>query len=351
SMLIASSRQQVSLDLRAMTVIIEVNAQHPDPALIQEAALIIRSGGLVAFPTETVYGLGADAMNERAIRGIFEAKGRPADNPLIVHICDRAMLDLVANDVGAKAEALIGAFWPGPLTLVLKRRPEVAESVSAGLATVAVRMPRSPIALELIRRAERPIAAPSANLAGRPSPTTADHVAGDLEGRVDMILDGGATKIGIESTVLDMTTAPPVILRPGWITREQLTDTIGWVDLAENGEALRRSPGTRHRHYGPRARVVLVENTPEESVRQLCEDLLKEGSVGFIGHTRVAIDNPGFSAILLENAADEYARSIYSALRELDQRGVNVIVVEGISEAGEGAAVMDRLRRAASDAE
>jgi L-threonylcarbamoyladenylate synthase len=334
-----------------MTAVIELNCQRPDPALIQKAASIIQAGGLVAFPTETVYGLGADAMNERAIRRIFEAKGRPADNPLIVHVCDRAMLDLVATDVSAKAEALIAAFWPGPLTLVLKRKPQVAESVSAGLSTVAVRMPRSPIALELIRRARTPIAAPSANLSGRPSATTAAHVARDLEGRIDMILDGGATNIGVESTVLDMTSEPPVILRPGWVTREQLRDTIGRVDVVATAEELKRSPGTRHRHYSPRARVVLVEGASTESVEQLCKDFLQEGSVGFIGHSRVSIDNSKFGAILVDNTADEYARSIYSALRELDERGVNVIVVEGISEEGEGAAVMDRLRRAASEAE
>ena len=343
--------KRVNLDFRAMTAIIELNSQHPDPALIQKAASTIRAGGLVAFPTETVYGLGADAMNERAIRRIFEAKGRPADNPLIVHVCDRAMLDLVATDVSAKAEALIAAFWPGPLTLVLKRKSQVAESVSAGLSTVAVRMPRSPIALELIRRARTPIAAPSANRSGRPSATTAAHVARDLEGRIDMILDGGATSIGVESTVLEMTSEPPVILRPGWVTREQLMDTIGRVDVVATGEELKRSPGTRHRHYSPRARVVLVEETSTKSVEQLCKDLLQEGSVGFIGHSRVAIDNPKFSAILLDNTADRYARSIYSALRELDERGANVIVVEGISEEGEGAAVMDRLRKAASEAE
>ncbi|HSO76587.1 MAG TPA: L-threonylcarbamoyladenylate synthase, partial [Blastocatellia bacterium] len=222
--------------------------------------------------------------------------------------------------------------------------------VSAGLATVAVRMPRSPIALELIRRAARPIAAPSANLSGRPSPTTAAHVASDLEGLIDLILDGGATNIGIESTVLDMTSEPPVILRPGWVTREQLMGTIGRVDLAETDEALKRSPGTRHRHYSPSARVVLVDHASTESIERLCKVFLQEGPVGFVGHTRVAIDNPRFRAILLGNAADEYARSIYSALRELDQWGANVIVVEGIGEEGEGAAVMDRLRRAASEA-
>ena len=166
-----------------------------------------------------------------------------------------------------------------------------------------------------------------------------------------MILDGGATTIGVESTVLDMTSDPPVILRPGWVTREQLMDTIGRVDVVATAEEVKRLPGTRHRHYSPRARVVLVENTSSESVEQLCKDLLQEESVGFIGHSRVAIDNPKLTAIVLENTADEYARSIYSALRELDERGVNVIVVEGISEEGEGEAVMDRLRKAASEAE
>ena len=303
----------------------------------------------MAFPTETVYGLGADAMNESAIRRIFEAKGRPADNPLIVHVCDHAMLDLVATDVSAKAEALIAAFWPGPLTLVLNRRPAVARSVSAGLATVAVRMPGSQIALDLIRQAQTPIAAPSANLSGRPSPTTAAHVASDLEGRIEMILDGGATNIGIESTVLDTTSEPPVILRPGWVTREQLAEVIGRVELAATDEELKRSPGTRHRHYSPRANIVLVENYSSKSMEQLAESLLRNGPVGFIGHTRFAIDHPGFNAIVLNNSAEDYARFIYSAFRELDELGASIIIVEGISEAGEGVAVMDRLRRAASE--
>ncbi|MEK6301209.1 MAG: L-threonylcarbamoyladenylate synthase [Acidobacteriota bacterium] len=334
-----------------MTLVLKLDAEHPQLEVIEQAASIIRNGGLVAFPTETVYGLGADAMNKQAVQRIFEAKGRPADNPLIVHVCDRAMLDLVADQVSARAEALIAAFWPGPLTLVLKRRHLVAKSVSAGLSTVAVRMPRSQSALELIRRAATPIAAPSANRSGRPSPTTAAHVARDLDGRIDMILDGGGTNIGIESTVLDLTSEPPVILRPGWVTREQLMDAIGQVELAEAGEELKRSPGTRHKHYSPRARVLLVELNSSASIHQICSDLLKEGPVGFIGHTRVAIDNSVFSAIVLKDRAEDYARSIYSALRELDERGASVIVVEGISDQGEGAAVMDRLRRAASEAQ
>lgn len=332
-----------------MTQAIQVNPDQPDAQTIAQAAAIIQQGGLVAFPTETVYGLGADAMQEQAIQRIFAAKGRPADNPLIVHIGDREMLALVATEVSDKAEALIKRYWPGPLTLVLKRQPEVAPSVSAGLPTVAVRMPNNAVALALIRAASTPIAAPSANRSGRPSPTSACHVALDLEGRIDMILDGGATSIGIESTVLDMTGDVPVILRPGWITEEQIAAVVGAVERAASLQELQRSPGTRYRHYSPRARVVLIEHGSQASVKQLCKEHLKTAAVGFIGHTPVAIDNANFHAMILQATAADYASKIYSALREMDERGASVVIVEGISEANEGAAVMDRLRRAASE--
>jgi L-threonylcarbamoyladenylate synthase len=331
-----------------MTQVLELDPERPQPEAIELAASIIRNGGLVAFPTETVYGLGADAMNENAVRKIFEAKGRPADNPCIVHVDSRDMLDRVAGGVGAKAERLIQKFWPGPLTLVLERNPEVARSVSAGLATVAVRMPGNRIALELIRAASTPIAAPSANASGRPSPTTAAHVLEDLGGRIDLILDGGATNIGIESTVLDVTTDPPMILRPGWITQEMLSEAIGPIEHVASGEELRRSPGTRHRHYSPRARVILIEHGSAELLELVCREHLKTGSVGFAGHSLVEIDDPNYYAIRLANNAKDYAHSIYATLRRLDKKEPRVIIVEGISEAGEGAAVMDRLRRAAS---
>jgi L-threonylcarbamoyladenylate synthase len=332
-----------------MTQVIRVNPDLPQPEAIDLAASIIRHGGLVAFPTETVYGLGADAMNESAVQKLFAAKGRPADNPLIVHVCSRNMLDLVAGDISEMAHQLIERFWPGPLTLVLKRKPEVALLVSAGLPSVAVRMPKNKIALELIRSARTPLAAPSANASGRPSPTTAAHVIEDLDGEIDLILDGGATSIGIESTVLDVTTDPPTILRPGAITREMLTEVIGSVEQATSGDELRRSPGTRHRHYSPRARVLLIEHGSAESIERICRENLREGAVGFIGHTPVAIDDAKFFFIELGSSADDYSRAIYGALRELDQRGARVIIVEGISEHGRGAAVMDRLRRAASE--
>jgi len=332
-----------------MTVILHLDPLAPDGEAIERAASVIRKGGLVAFPTETVYGLGADATNEQAILGIFQAKGRPADNPLIVHISNSEMLARVAENVSENTTGLIEEFWPGPLTLVLKRGREVAPSVSAGLDTVAVRMPQSNIALELIRRSRVPIAAPSANLSGRPSPTRANHVERDLLGRIDMILDGGETKIGIESTVLDMTSEPPLILRPGWITREQIAEVIGDVATAVSEDELKRSPGTRHRHYSPNARVILMEQATRELIEETCRRHLEDGPVAFLGHSRIDINNADFHSLILESSAEDYAHSIYSALRELDAKRPQVIIIEGINEAGEGAAVMDRLRRAASE--
>ena len=334
-----------------MTTVIQIDSESLCYQVdkLKLAASIIRDGGLVAFPTETVYGLGADALNEQAIQKIFAAKGRPADNPLIVHVGHRNDVERVAEKVSDNAWRLIDQFWPGPLTLVLKRKAEVPAAVSSGLPTVAVRMPSNGIALSLIRIADTPIAAPSANRSGRPSPTTAAHVARDLGGRIDMILDGGATNIGIESTVIDMTAEAPLILRPGWVTREQLAETIGPVEQAVSRDALQRSPGTRYRHYSPRARVVLIEPHSAQLIRSLCEDYLRAGPTGFIGHTEPAIDHQDFHAMILDSSAADYARRIYAALREMDERGVAIIIVEGISDGGAGAAVMDRLRRAAAE--
>ncbi|HWX40602.1 MAG TPA: L-threonylcarbamoyladenylate synthase [Blastocatellia bacterium] len=330
------------------TITLKVDPDEPDPELIERAAQVIRDGGLVAFPTETVYGLGADAMNERAVRRIFEAKGRPADNPLIVHVADREMLSTVAAQISSRAERLIQHFWPGPLTLVLKRGPEVALSVSAGLETVAVRMPRSKVALQLLESAGRPIAAPSANASGRLSPTSAQHVLEDLGGKIDIVLDAGPANIGIESTVLDLTSDPPVILRPGWITKEALSEIAGPVDRTRSEDRLRSSPGTRHRHYSPLARLVLAEGATGSDLQRICQELLTQGPVGFVGHTDIVIDDPGFRKVILENSPEQYARSIYGAMRFLDECEPVAIVVEGIADRGQGEAVMDRLRRAAS---
>ena len=332
-----------------MTVLVRLDSERPESGLIESAASIIRSGGLVAFPTETVYGLGADAMSESAVQRIFEAKGRPADNPLIVHVCSAGMLDSAVRKLSEKARLLAERFWPGPLTLVLARNPKVAPSVSSGLDTVAVRMPGCRVALDLIRSAGTPVAAPSANTSGRPSPTTAAHVLSDLDGRIDMILDGGTTTIGVESTVLDMTTDPPLILRPGWITREQLASSVGRIEIAASDEESKRSPGTRHRHYSPRVPVILIEQAAPDSLGEVLREQLKNGKVGFIGHSLAGFDDPRLLAITLRNDAEDYARSIYAALREVEDQGAQVVVVEGIRDKGEGAAVMDRLRRAASE--
>jgi L-threonylcarbamoyladenylate synthase len=328
------------------TVIIDHGA--PQPELIARAAAIVQSGGLVAFPTETVYGLGADATNEPAVRRIFTAKGRPPDNPLIVHVADRDMVNGVAVDISDKAARLIDRFWPGPLTLVLRRATSLAASVSVGLDTVAVRMPDAPVALALIRASATPIAAPSANTSGRPSPTSAQHVFHDLGGQVDLILDGGPTTIGIESTVIDMTTDPPVILRPGWVTRDAISRLIGPVRTSASSAELSRSPGTRHKHYSPRARVVLIEHGSPELIRHKCLELLNNGPVGYLGHTPTGISHPGFTEITISATARDYAASIYADLRLLDQSNPDVIIVQGIEPSGEGEAVMDRLKRAAS---
>ena len=228
---------------------------------VRRGAEVIRAGGLVAFPTETVYGLGADALSDSAVARIFEAKERPRGNPLIVHLAGAAALESVAARVPPRARDAAARFWPGPLTLVLPRAGTVPLITTGGLETVAVRVPSHPVARALIEASGRPIAAPSANRSGRPSPTRAEHVREDLDGRIELILDGGPTPVGVESTVLDMTTEPPMLLRPGGVTLEQLRDCLGEVAVlaGDDEEAAGRSPGLRYRHYAPRAQVIVIE--------------------------------------------------------------------------------------------
>ncbi|MEW6048828.1 MAG: L-threonylcarbamoyladenylate synthase, partial [Bacillota bacterium] len=242
--------------MKLATRVVKVDPHHPDAEVLRQAGRVIRDGGLVAFPTETVYGLGADALSDRAVQRIFEAKGRPADNPLIVHVASvEAVGDLAFPDPFGRWEMLARRFWPGPLTLVLPCRPVVSRAVTAGLGTVAIRMPRHAVALGLIDAAGRPVAAPSANRSGRPSPSSASHVLEDLDGRIEWVLDGGPTGVGVESTVLDLCGEVPVVLRPGGVGLEALTDALGEVKLAGEevapGEAP-RSPGLKYRHYAPR---------------------------------------------------------------------------------------------------
>ncbi len=319
-----------------------------DEAALAHAAQIIRAGGLVAFPTETVYGLGADALNENAVKKVFLAKERPPDDPLIVHIAHPQELIIVAQNIPQLAWDLTKRFWPGPLTLVLPKAERVLKAVTGGLETVAVRMPAHPIARKLIEASRCPIAAPSANRFGRPSPTRAEHVVEDLAGRIDLILDGGPTSIGVESTVLDMTQEPPMVLRPGGVTLEELRDVLGEVRLLDSSqrEAARRSPGTRYRHYAPRAKLMLVE---PEQLEPVVASLIAQGQkVGVltVQSSKFTVPSSGLVTVGMPTDLTSYARRLFAALRELDAQGVDVIVVERVAERGLGRAIMDRLRRA-----
>jgi L-threonylcarbamoyladenylate synthase len=338
------------------TRVLKVNPTEPEKEVIAEAAAVIRSGGLVAFPTETVYGLGADALNEAAVRRIFEVKGRPPDNPIIVHVADRDSVYLLASEVPRAAEELISRFWPGPLTLVLKRTELVPAVTCGGLETVAVRMPAHQVALELIREAGVPIAAPSANVSGSPSPTSTEHVLRDLGGKIEMVLDGGPAEIGVESTVIDMTVDPPELLRPGGLPLEGIEDVIGHVRVPEPARGLvaftgkPRSPGMKYRHYAPRCRLILVEGDPasvRRKVAELVTGLRAEGKrVGVLALD--GADYPGAEVVDLGPRSDlrRVAKSLFTAIRDLDERGVDVIVAEGVEERGLGLAIMNRLRKA-----
>lgn len=306
----------------------------------------------MAFPTETVYGLGANAVDDRAVARIFEAKGRPADNPLIVHLADPGEVRRVAGRLAEPALSLMERFWPGPLTLVLPRQGTVSPSVSAGLDTVAVRMPDHPAALALIRAAGVPVAAPSANLSGRPSPTSAAHVLADLGGRIEAVLDAGDCGQGIESTVLDLTGEDPAILRPGGITAEDLAAVLGREPVTASGAGTAKSPGTRYRHYAPAVPVYLVEGDRDRvriATGRLVEDL---SAGGFSPAVLCPAEHAAFLGVtaVTYGAWDDAAglsRRLYAALRELEERGAGAIVVEGVPDTGLGRAVMDRLRRAA----
>jgi L-threonylcarbamoyladenylate synthase len=333
-----------------VTRVVAIDPLTPDRVAIAEAVSIIRAGQLVAFPTETVYGLGADGLNPIALGQIYAVKGRPADNPLILHIASRDQLSLVAADSPTIAHRLVQAFWPGPLTLILPKASCVPDLATAGLTTVAVRMPAHPVALALIRAAQTPLAAPSANRSGLPSPTTAQHVFDDLRGRIPLILDAGPSHIGLESTVLDVTCTPPVILRPGGIAREAIEAVVGHVPEVMSEAQRRRSPGTRYRHYSPHARVLLLEDAQVETLQAAVAKALQHHErVGCLLHRLEPDHLPALVKVTrLSGSVADYAQGLFSALRALDRLGLDVIVVEGVAEQGLGVAVMDRLRRAAS---
>ena len=340
------------------TTIIRVNPDDFDPEELKPAAGALAMGRLVAFPTETVYGLGADALNPAAVRRIFEAKGRPSDNPLIVHISDPAQLEGIVSRVPEKAKKLMNAFWPGPLTLILPKAEGIPDKTTAGLPTVAVRMPANRIALELIRLSGVAIAAPSANISGAPSPTCADHVIDDLSGRIDYIIDGGCTQVGLESTVLDMTVDPPAVLRPGGVSVEMLEEVIGTVNadrIPETaGETVPKSPGMKYRHYSPKAEMMLVSGDSRrvvETINSLAEqNRAEKRKTGVLASSETRSE---YNADVVlcpgsRNSPETVAASIYRCLREFDELGVDIIFSETFPEEGIGLAIMNRLRKAAS---
>ena len=338
------------------TKIFKVDRDKPDMRALTAAAEIIKSGGLVAFPTETVYGLGANGLNREAVKNIYRAKGRPSDNPLILHIADKEALYEITAQVTANARALIEKYWPGPLTVVLPRRPVVPDVVTGGLDTVAVRLPASAVTREWIRLAGVPVAGPSANTSGRPSPTTAQAVLDDLAGRIDAVIDAGACTVGVESTVVDCTTVIPTLLRPGGITLEMLEETLGAVEVDPalgQKDVVPRSPGMKYRHYAPKAPVTLFEGDYEGMVRlvagKISEDMQKGRRMGAIisAETVPCLPEGTITAVYGSRGnVAEIAANLYEALRYFDGQPVDAIVAEGISEDGLGLAVMNRLRKA-----
>jgi len=323
-----------------VTTVLRLTPDRPEPDVIAGAAECLRRGGLVAFPTETVYGLGVAALDRAAVRRLFAAKGRPADDPLIVHIASAENLPPLVASRPHVVDVLAARFWPGPLTLVLRRSALVPDEVTAGLDTVAVRVPAHPVAHALLAAAGIPVAAPSANLFSRPSPTQAAHVLQDLDGRIDLVLDGGPTRVGVESTVLDLSRDVPEVLRPGAVTLDILRPLLPDVRLRAAVEAPgpQRSPGLLARHYSPRAPLTLYEGAPERVLERIRQDVAAAQAAG----RRVGLLVPDDDAAVM-------ATRLYAALRELDAAGVDEIFARlppasgGLSEA-----VADRLRRAAA---
>lgn len=325
---------------------------------LKEASAVIRSGGLVAFPTETVYGLGGDATNPEASRKIYAAKGRPSDNPLIVHIADFSQLRNIVAEVPQEAEKLAEAFWPGPLTMILHKNDVIPYETTGGLDTVAIRMPSHPVARAFLQDSGCMIAAPSANTSGRPSPTTAQHVWGDLHGKIEILLDGGPVGIGIESTIVDLSEERPMILRPGFITQEMLSAVLGDVGVdpglaSENSKQPPKAPGMRYRHYAPKADLTLVEGTMEEVISKI-NALTREAqamgkSVGVLATEENKDCYVADHVIVIGQRQDEaeIARHLFDVLRQFDDLQVDLIYSESFVAAGVGQAIMNRLLKAA----
>lgn len=341
---------------------IDLEREKPEDAeIFCEASRILKKGGLVAFPTETVYGLGGDALMPCAAQNIYAAKGRPSDNPLIVHIGDFDAVDKLAKNVSEDAHKLMKAFWPGPMTLIFEKQEMVPKETTGGLDTVAVRFPSHPVALRLIRESGVYVAAPSANLSGRPSPTRAEHVIEDLDGRIDMILDGGPVAIGLESTIIDVSGEIPVILRPGYITKEQIARILGRIEvdpaiLEEHVQEhlVAKAPGMKYKHYAPKGQLILVEGGSMEQVstqiNQLVEEAMgqnKKVAVIATKESRDCYKAPLVVTIGSRQDEESVAHNLFAILREMDTRGIEMIYCESFEREQLGQAIMNRLLKAA----
>nr|AGS54037.1 YrdC/Sua5 family protein [uncultured bacterium contig00048] len=337
------------------TQIYRIDGSPNDEMRIKEAGEIIKRGGLVAFPTETVYGLGGDALNPEAAAKIYAAKGRPTDNPLIVHLCRTSDIEAIVRDIPPVFYKLADAFWPGPLTVVLRKTVRVPDSTTGGLATVAVRMPDNQTALALIEAAGGFVAAPSANRSGRPSPTTIEHVIADMDGCIEMIIDDGAARIGIESTILDLISSPAKILRPGHITEAELSPYLGTVERAAETDRLSipLAPGMKYRHYAPKGKMTIVEGEEEAVIAYINERLASDKAeglkTGVIASRQTCSQYRADSVKCLGDRGDEetLAHNLYRILREFDDEITDVIYSEAFASENIGEAIMDRLSKAA----
>lgn len=340
------------------TQIIHMDNRYIDPKLLEQAGGIIKKGGLVAFPTETVYGLGGDALNPASSKKIYEAKGRPSDNPLIIHICRMEDLPFIVKKIPKAAEKLAAAFWPGPLTMIFEKADIVPYETTGGLSTVAVRMPVHPIAMAFIEAAGGYVAAPSANRSGRPSPTSAKYAVEDMAGRIEMIIDGGDVEIGLESTIVDMTTEDAMILRPGCITKEMLEEVLNCVGedetmMSDDSGKAPKAPGMKYRHYAPKGDLTIIDGEEKQVVAYINEqvdNLKKQGYItGVIGTDATISEYRGDVCKSAGSREDErtIAKELYRILREFDDEGVTAIFSESFDSPGIGQAVMNRLLKAA----
>ncbi len=343
-----------------ITIFEKVDAENPDANIINKASDIIKNGGLVAFPTETVYGLGADGLNPKAVKKIYQAKGRPSDNPLILHISSIDELYPLIKTINPLAKELINVFWPGPLTIIFEKSEIVPLSITSGLDTVAIRFPVNKIARAIIKKSKTPIAAPSANSSGKPSPTRASHVKFDLDGKIDMIIDGGACEVGLESTVIDVTQNIPTILRPGAITKEMIESVVGKIDIDKaiigkpDTNLKPKAPGMKYKHYSPKAKIIIVDGKQENVIKTI-NDFAKQAEsenkkIGIMATTQTKnLYDSSFEIFDVgdRNNLSAIASNLFKMFRKFDFLNVDIVYAESFEENNLGLAIMNRLKKAA----